>query len=271
MAVVAEQVSIYGTEVRLRKAGVGPDLLFLHGAGGGDQWFPVYDQIAEAFTLYAPLHPGWGDTWMPDWLEGIDDLVFHYASFIEDLALQKPVLFGTSLGGWIAVELAIYRPDLVSALVLVDPAGFRPENPDWQLDIFNEAPQELFAKLFADPAKAMAMRPPPEGATIDLMVGQYRGSAALARLMWRRNYDPKLRLRAARIKAPCAVFWGAQDQLFTLEHGKTVARDIPGAELVVIDNAGHVPYLEQPEAFLRAFWAFVKKHNLATTAANLKR
>ena len=261
MAIVQEQVDVYGTSVQLSIGGSGPPLLLLHGAGGGDQWNPFYDELASAFTVYAPVHPGWGDTWMPDWLDGIDDLVLHYAGFIELLNLGKPIVFGTSVGGWIAAELAIYRPDLVSALVLVDPAGFRPENPEWQIDFFNESPQDLMTKLFADPATAAAMAPP-GGVSVDFLTKQYRGNAALARLMWRRNYDPKLRFRAARIRAPTIIFWGAQDGLFSVEHGKTVARDVPGAELVIVENAGHIPYLEQPEAFLKAFWPFMAKHGL---------
>lgn len=257
-----ERVDIWGTSVQLRRAGSGPPLLFLHGAGGGDEWSPVHDALAQTFTVVAPVHPGWGDEWMPEWLDGIDDLVFHYAALVEDLGLGRPVVFGVSLGGWIASELAVHRPDLVRALVLVDPAGFRPEQPEWQLDLFNEAPDALMAKLFADPAKAVAMMPA-DGITIDFMMKQYRGNAALARLTWRRAYDPKLRRRASRITAPTLVFWGDKDGLFTIEHGRTVARDIPGAELVVIEDAGHIPYMEKPEPFFDAFWSFVVRHELA--------
>jgi pimeloyl-ACP methyl ester carboxylesterase len=259
------RVSVDGTEVDVTRAGSGPPLLYLHGGGGAEPWTPFHADLAKRFTLIQPTHPGWGEQWMPDWLEGIEDLVLHYAAFIEDQGLGRPVVFGNSLGGWIAAELAVYRPDLVSGMILVDPAGFRPENPDWQMDLFYEAPEELLGKLFADPEKAAALMPP-EGVTTDFIVRQYRGSAALARLMWRRNYDPKLRRRAARIKAPTLVIWGDSDQLIHPEHGRTVARDIPGAEFVLIGNAGHIPYLEQPQATLEAILRFADRHGLAGRA-----
>lgn len=59
------------------------------------------------------------------------------------------------------------------------------------------------------------------------------------------------------------MLWGDSDQLFHPDHGRTVARDIPGSEFVLIERAGHVPYLEQPEATLGAVNAFVDRHGLA--------
>lgn len=180
MDVTRSRATVEGAEVDLVRGGAGPALLYLHGGGGPEPWTPFHAALAQRFTVCAPTHPGWGDEWMPDWLEGIDDLVLHYAAFIEDQRLGRPVIFGTSLGGWIAAELGVYRPDLVGGLILADPAGFRPERPEWQMDLFYEAPEELLGKLFADPAKAAALMPP-EGVTTDFIVRQYRGSAALAR------------------------------------------------------------------------------------------
>lgn len=261
MDVTHSRVKVDDTEVGVARAGSGPTLLYLHGGGGPDPWTPFHAALAERFTVVAPTHPGWGETWMPDWLEGIDDLVLHYAAFIEDQQLGRPVVFGTSLGGWIAAELAVYRPDLVAGLILADPAGFRPENPDWQLDLFYEAPDQMLGKLFADPSRAMALMPE-GGVTTDFIVAQYRGMSALSRLMWRRNYDPKLRRRAARIKAPTLVLWGEADQLFKPEHGRTVARDIPGSEFALVADAGHIPYIEQPQATLEIVQRFLAKHRL---------
>lgn len=267
-----ETIEVGSTKVAMKIGGSGPPLLFLHGAGGGAQWSPLHESLTSQFTVYAPIHPGWGDEWMPEWLDTVEDLVFHYGLFAQQLGLREITVLGVSLGGWIAAEFAAFRPDLCKALILVDPAGFKPENPAWQQDLFDCAPADMPKLLFADPAKMAAMAGGQAGPPgVDAMLEMYRGNAALARLMWRRNYDPKLRLRASRITAPTLIVWGAQDGLFRVEHGRTVARTIPGSEFVVIDGAGHVPYMEQPEAFSNAFWAFVQKHQLASVPEGVHR
>ena len=74
-------------------------------------WLPFYERLVEPVDLIAPEHPGFGETAFPDWLDGFDDLVMHYAICSSCFGLDQAHLVGFSLGGWIAAELAIFHPE----------------------------------------------------------------------------------------------------------------------------------------------------------------
>ena len=86
------------TRIHLFLGGRGRPLVILHGAGGGG-WLRFHDLMARHFTVYAPVHPGFGASDDPDWLEGVDDLVLFYLEFLDTLGLKRVHLLGTSLGG----------------------------------------------------------------------------------------------------------------------------------------------------------------------------
>jgi pimeloyl-ACP methyl ester carboxylesterase len=242
-------VDVRGTEVPCLVAGEGPPLLWLHGAGGSDSWSPAQDALAERFTVWAPAHPGFAGTTLPDWVRDVHDLAFHYVDFLGAAGLEHPTVVGISLGGWIATDLAVHRPDLLSRLVLVDALGLRPESP--MPDLFILEPAEAMGVLFGDDG------PPPMPVTdagadpVDLIVRMYEEQAASARLMWKRPYDRQLERRLHHVTVPTLVLWGSADRLLPASHGRRLASLVPGARFEVIDGAGHVVPLEAPDAFAR--------------------
>jgi pimeloyl-ACP methyl ester carboxylesterase len=250
-----ETVHVHDTDVPVQIGGSGPPLVFLHGGAGAGVWLEVHDRLAAEFTVVAPVQPGFAGTPLPSWVRGIDDVALHTIELIRRLDLERPLVVGTSLGGWVATELAVFRPELLRGLVLVAPIGVRTAKPI--PDLFIMEPGEALPLLFADPMKALALMPSLSGA--DLIVRMWEEQAATARLLWKRPYNPNLQRRLHMIECPTLVVWGAEDRLLAAEHGELLAREIPGSTLEVIPAAGHAVAVEQPEELARRIVAFAAR------------
>lgn len=252
-----ERVPVGDISIELLRAGSGLPLLFLHGAGSAGLWLPAHGELARSHSVYLPSHPGFGASDWPDWLDGIDDLVFHYLDFLDTFGLDRPIIIGASLGGWIAAELAIARPDRVGPLVLVNAAGLHLPGVEMP-DIFPLTPEQVTRLYYHDPGRveaaiaALADRPP------DRIARANRDRAATARLAWQPYFaDLKLLRRLQRITARTLIIWGANDRIFPPALGEAYAAGIPNARLVTIPDCGHAPHDERPAEFVRAVRGFL--------------
>ena len=237
-------LDVGGTTVPCLFGGSGPPLLWLHGAGGSDNWTAAQELLSGSFTVWAPAHPGFAGTVLPPWIHDVHDLAFHYVDLMSAAELDHPTVVGISLGGWIATDLAVHRPDLLECLVLVDAVGLRPTVP--MPDLFIMEPADAMRVLFSNGPPPM---PEATGDPIDMIVRMYEEQAASARLMWRRSYDPQLERRLHHITVPTLVVWGADDRLLPPAHGRRLASLIPSARFEEVADAGHVVPLEAPETF----------------------
>jgi pimeloyl-ACP methyl ester carboxylesterase len=257
MASQERSLLLEGKNIQLFEGGTGSPLLYLHGAGTF-WWMPVHDLLARSFQLYLPVHPGFGNSQGGDEIETIEDVVFHYIALLDLLGIAKVSVIGLSLGGWIAAELALRRPDRVERLVLVNAAGLRVEGAP-TAEFFMATPAQLRPLLFAQPDSDLAKSlipdvPPPERLEMAL-----RGREAAARLLWNPHFaQRKLRSRLHRIQTPTLVIWGKQDGLLPLAHGQAFAAGIPNARLVILDGCAHVPPFEQPESFVATVLPFLQ-------------
>src|SRR5260370_20644536 len=93
--------------VRLHRAGRGPTVLFLHGAGGVPQWLPFFDALAERYEVLVPEHPGFGGSDDPAWIHSVPDLAMFYLDLVEEAGLDRIHLIGNSLRGWLAAPTLI--------------------------------------------------------------------------------------------------------------------------------------------------------------------
>src|SRR6202035_4235333 len=122
---VEEMLTVNDTTIRLLRGGRAgaPPLVFLHGAGGHTGWIGFLDALAEDFAVYAPEHPGFGRSDDPSWLDEVGDLAYFYLDVLAALGLERVHLIGTSLGGWIAAELAVRDASRLAGLTLVGAVG----------------------------------------------------------------------------------------------------------------------------------------------------
>lgn len=246
----AEKLTINGCTIEMLTGGSGPTLLFLHGAGGIKGWAPYLEKLAERFTVLAPSHPGFGRSDTPDWLDNMQDMVNFYLDFLEEQELDGIHLVGNSLGGWLAAELATRGTGRIKTLTLVSPAGLRVVGVPMG-DIFLWSDEERVRNTVYDPKLAeqrLAENPSEEEADIAL-----KNHFTTAKLAWSpRFHNPDLEKWLHRIKVPTMIVWGAADKVFPPAHGEAYKAAIPGAELRILPECGHLPHQEKLPEFLAA-------------------
>jgi pimeloyl-ACP methyl ester carboxylesterase len=245
-------ISVGGIRAHTLIGGQGDPLLVLHGAGGPNGWRRWHAALAEQFTLYVPAHPGFGRSDSADWMESVRDLARYYLWFLDAAGLPGASIVGSSIGGWVAAELATMDPRVVDRLVLVAPAGLKPERGEI-LDIFYYPPDELRGFTFHDPGQVpewdelYGQPPTPEQQDLQL-----RNREMAARLTWKPYmFDPRLPRFLPRVANPTLVVWGRQDRIIPSICGEQYAKLLPNATLRLIDGCGHLPPLEKPEEFVR--------------------
>jgi pimeloyl-ACP methyl ester carboxylesterase len=252
-----EWIEVGGLPVAYRRKGDGTPTLYLHGAGLTRMWLPLYERLSESVDLIAPEHPGYGETEMPEWLDGFDDLVIHYDMLLDALELERVHLVGYSLGGWIAAELAVFYPRRFESLTLITPIGLRiPGKPP--ADIFAMDPETLFATFFNDPTNAHQVAPDME--SLDEVAHQFGEMATLARLAWNPRFDPKLERRLQRISCPTLVVRAEHDRFVPDELAQRYVEAIAGARMATVPGTGHALIVEQPEKTADTVSAFIKEN-----------
>lgn len=247
---------LQGIEVDVVRKGAGQPLVMLHGGGGPLSGMPFADKLAETFEVIAPVHPGFSGSAIPDHFDRVDDLAFLYLDLLDTLELSDVILMGFSFGGWTAAELATMNNTRLAKLILVDPVGVKVGGREDRdiADVFALPAEEMKRRLFYDPANA----PDPANMTDAQLQIVAANRTALAVYTWEPfMHNPKLPHRLHRIGVPTHFIWGASDGLVTVDYGRAFARMIDGAELTVIERAGHAPQAEQPAAFIDAVLAFV--------------
>jgi len=238
---------------RVHVAGEGPPLVFFHGPWGLG-WGPFLGGLARRFTVYAPEHPGTtpGEPEAIEHVDGLWDLVLCYDELLDRLGLDRAALVGHSFGGMVACEVAAQRPERARRLVLLDPIGlWQDETPvvNWML----EAPLEQAGWVFHSPespaARALFAVPedPEDGALARTRL--IWGLGATGKFIWPIP-DKGLAKRIHRVTAPTLLVWGRHDRLVPLAYAEAFSRRLPGARVEVVEEAGHAPHLERPEAVL---------------------
>jgi pimeloyl-ACP methyl ester carboxylesterase len=244
-----------GCRIRLMRAGQGAPLLFLHGGGGAPVWLPFMESLAQRFDVIVPEHPGYGGSDTPDWLDNVGDLAYFYHDAIEALGLAKVHLVGTSLGGWVAAEIAVRSCERLATLTLSSAVGIHVRGVP-KGDLFMWSREQLIRNLYHDQKLADAALAQP--VTDDALMAYAKNQLASAKLGWNpRLYNPHLHKWLHRVSVPTLLVWGDDDKLVPLPHGPAYAALIPGAQLHVIDRCGHVPHVERPDEFVKVVTGFI--------------
>jgi pimeloyl-ACP methyl ester carboxylesterase len=259
-----QTVTVWGGQVPLtvHVQGEGPAVLFFHGPWGLT-WGPFLDALTQAFSVYAPEHPG-TTPGLPESVHHVDslwDLVLCYDELLDQLGLSEVMLVGHSFGAMVACEVAAARPARARRLVLIDPIGlWRDDAPvvNWML----VAPAELARHVFHDPEVAAAKglfsipEDPEEAALARTRLTWAMG--ATGKFIWPIP-DKGLKKRLHRLEATSTLLiWGEEDRLVPLAYAGEFSRRLPETRVEVVRAAGHAPHLEQPAAVANLVQAFLK-------------
>lgn len=258
MRIREETISVGGVDVHTWVGGEGAPLLVLHGAGGNRGFTRAMHQLAAHYTLWAPTHPGFGRSGDAEWMEGIDDLARFHLWFIDAARLGRPHVMGHSIGGWAAAEMAAMSPGAIDRLILVAPAGLKPEKGEI-LDIFFHTPAQVRELTVHDPKtipewdELFGRAPTPA----ELEIAE-RNREMTARLTWKPYmHNPRLDRFLPRVANPTLILWGREDHIIPVECGEQYRRALPNARLTVLETCGHLPPIEQPDVFARLVLDFL--------------
>jgi pimeloyl-ACP methyl ester carboxylesterase len=265
MSVSVETVAVRHCEIeaKVKVAGTGPPVVYLHPAGG-PAWDPFLDALAVQRTVYAPDHPGTGDT-ERDAIHRVPslwDLVLFYDELLDALGLERAPLVGASFGGMVACEVAAHRRRGVSALVLLDPIGlWRDDAPVAQY--MTMLPDELAAVLFHDPrgevAQAAMALPSDAGERAIAMADLVWAMGATGKFVWPIP-DKGLARRLHRVTAPALIIWGEDDRLVSPLYAQEFADRLSDARVEIVPDAGHVPQLERLDVVAPLVLEFLASH-----------
>ncbi|MFE6821635.1 alpha/beta fold hydrolase [Streptomyces sp. NPDC057690] len=233
-------------ELTLTESGpaVGRPVLVLHGGGGPATVAPIAEHFAATAHTLLPTHPGWNGTPRPGDFTHVGDLAASYLRLLRERHLSDVLVVGSSLGGWIAAELATAdKQGLISGVVLVNSVGIEVDGEPIR-DFFSLDARGVAAyayhdseRFYVDPATVPAERL----AVIRSNMAALRvfsGGPAMS--------DPTLRPRLAAVTTPTLVLWGESDRIATPAYGKEYAASFGNARFEVVPEAGHLPHLEQP-------------------------
>lgn len=247
--------TVAGCRIRLMRKGQGAPLLFLHGASGAQRWLPFMDSLAQHHDVIVPEHPGFGGSETPDWLETVGDLAHFYRALMDHLGLDGVHLVGTSLGGWIAAELAVCSCEKLQSLTLVAPAGISVPGVH-RPDMFSWSAEELSGKLFHNPELAKAV---PKPTTDEDVMRALKNRLTTAKLgMIPRMHNPQLRKWLHRIGVPTLIIWGDDDQILPVAYGPAYRDLIPSSSLEILSQCGHLPHVEKAQEFTRKVLDFTQ-------------
>jgi pimeloyl-ACP methyl ester carboxylesterase len=235
--------------------------LVLHGGGGPQTVAPIVDHLAATMRVLAPTHPGWNGTALPDDVTSVADLAGVYLEQLVTSGARGVVVVGSSIGGWLALEMAIAAAGseryagVIGAMVDIDGVGAVVDGEPIA-DFFTLDARGLAEAAWHDPERGYV---DPAGLTAEQRAVQQSNGRTMAVLAGRGMGDPTLLDRAATITVPTLVVFGESDRIVTPSYGRAVARAIPGAEFAEVHAAGHLPHLEAPDATWAAVDPFVER------------
>ena len=243
-------------DLTLTEAGTGRPVLILHGGGGPFTVASIADHLADRTHTIVPTHPGWNGTARPAWLSSIGELAQAYLRYIEDSNLRNVLIIGSSLGGWIGCEMAIRdEASRITGLILIDAVGIAVDGEPIR-DFFALDAREIAAYSYHDAERfyvAPATVPPAQAAVRQANMATMRAIAGDPYM-----HDPTLQNRLGQIAIPVFVMWGKSDRIVTPAYGQAFARAFQNARFAIVDNAGHLPQIEQPGAMFALIDAEVR-------------
>ena len=259
-------LEVDGIRIRLTEAGEGPALVLLHGLSATHvNWEHTISGFADRWRVIAPDLPGHGHSGKPDAPYTIDFYAGIVRSLGHALGIREAVVIGNSLGGQIAIEIALTYTAWTRALVLVAPAGG-----------FPSAVRAFSWAVSAAANQRMLRMTLPRALDLCFYDRTIPGCAERHRILAERlageDYPAFVRAVSrslagaiaaggqpiARLTQPTLLVWGRQDRVVALAGSRRILREVRHARLAVLDRCGHLPMLERPVEFNRLVADFLR-------------
>ncbi len=230
-------------------AGAGQDVVLLHGLSGSHRWWRnTVDVLAQNYRVHVPELIGFGRSRSVRKQPDISSTSEILLSWMEELGIARCTLVGHSMGGQISIHFAVSAPDRLDKLVLVSAAGIP--------RAFSVSEATRFISEVVPPRAWGSPRFLPTSALDALRAGPLTILRAAMYLV-ADDVRPLLPL----IRTPTLLIWGTHDPLTPLDHAQMMLQLIPGARLVTLQNAAHVPMADQPAAFNAALITFLDERS----------
>jgi pimeloyl-ACP methyl ester carboxylesterase len=229
-------------DLAVEDVGRGVPFLLLHGGAGPASFAPFAAYLAEQRPARAivPTHPGFHGTPRPDAVADVPTLAALYVALLDRLDLRDVIVVGSSIGGWIAAEIALLASPRVCGVVIMNAAGLAvPGHP--VADVFSLTPDELTRLSYHDrhgSALILRVHRRAEG-------GADRQPAALAIYGGRDMADPTLAARLAAVTVPTLVLWGQSDGVVGPTTAARTRRPYRAHRTAGV-QARHLPQIESP-------------------------
>jgi len=254
--------TVYGAKINYVEAGSGPVVVLLHGLGGNTtNWQFNIQPLAQKYRVIVPDQIGFGKSDKPLINYRISTYVDFLDAFLKELKIERASFVGNSMGGWVAALYTLAHPQKVERLVLVDAAGLLPTH-DLDLPLLmklnpstREGMKELVSKVFYNKAIFMSDMFIDASMRARINAGDGYTIRSLSESILRR--EDFLDGRLAGIKHPTLVIWGREDGVLPLSDGQRFQKEIPGAQLLIFEQCGHVPQVEKALDFNAAVLKFL--------------
>jgi len=262
-----KDIPVFSYKIHYLEAGRGTPVILLHGSGGeGARWMPTIKGLASEFRVIAPDQIGWGNSDKPMTIYHSGVFAEFLARFMKEIGVPKAALVGQSMGAGVALQMAVSYPQLVDRMVLVNGGGFRSANdpprtgaPDWHARQIANAgtlaeSREYLEKMYYNHALIS------DKLVEDNLILRLRSAhtAEAVQIANARGLGGVTEEQVRAIKTPTLLVWGANDKLSPVVNADKFNAAIAGSRKVLIDKAGHYPFIEHPEQFNQAVREFLK-------------
>jgi pimeloyl-ACP methyl ester carboxylesterase len=256
-------------------------LVLLHGLGATkSSWLTVVPQLARRFRVVAIDLPGFGASSKPRGRYDAPWFATQVRSFLDASDIESAFVAGNSMGGRIAMEVAMRHPDRVRAIACLSPAAAFSRRPalalvriarpelGWLLTrLPGERIKSSLRTLFADPSR---LEDEWYDAAVDDFLRIWRAPRARMAFFCAARHiyldEPEgeegFWARLAQMKPPALYVYGEKDVLITPRFGGRISRALPNAEVQIWHDCGHVPQMEHPDrtaAVMSDFFASARK------------
>ncbi|HEY9298017.1 MAG TPA: alpha/beta hydrolase [Phormidium sp.] len=224
---IEKQIYLADSNIYYKEAGKATNsssILFIHGwAVSVEPYQEILNILSKRYHVVVPYLPGFGKSTAPDFVKDYSDYAELLIDFLQALKLQPVHIVAHSLGGPIAMALAVFKPDFARSLIVVDSTGIP----------LGSLPEVLLRRAIEMSAQMGQAKPKPVLAVLlrVLYNSLFNTKKVIetAKLVLERDIRPIL----PRINTPCLIIWGENDLLTPITMAQELARNIKGSKLVI--------------------------------------